>query len=99
MVDEIGAAAQGQLRPVSQGEKPETKELERRPESQAGEQAKTPGEASVSSGLQDIVERVKQSDDFRKDVVHKVLQELTDGELVTPRTIREAAERILREGV
>jgi hypothetical protein len=52
----------------------------------------------VSSELRGLIDRIKHAETFRKERVHQVLEKLQRGELVTSETVREAAERILREG-
>jgi len=55
-------------------------------------------EVTVSSELQGLIERVKEAETFRKERVHQVLEKMRRGELIVSETVREAAEKILREG-
>ncbi len=53
-------------------------------------------ERTYSSGdLSELVSRIKQTDDVRKNWVHEVKGLLRDGELLKPEAIHNAAERML----
>ena len=56
-------------------------------------------EVEVASELRELIARVRRAETVRKHRVHQVLEKLQRGELVTSETVREAAERLLREGV
>ena len=56
-------------------------------------------EALVGAELRGLIERVKSAEVYRKERVHQVLERLQRGELVTSETVREAANRILMEGI
>jgi hypothetical protein len=96
MVEEIGSTAPNSPDRLSRAERART----RAPEGADGAARtdKAP-EDVVSIELRDLIERVKQADTHRKERVHEVLEKLQRGELLTSETVREAAERILREGV
>lgn len=68
-------------------------------EGEAGSRATGPPSIEVSGDLQQLIERVKGAQTYRKEVVHRVLEKLRDGELITSETVRETAEAILREGM
>jgi len=53
----------------------------------------------VSGELGDLINRVKQADNIRKDRVHEVAQKLQNGTLVTPESTEESAKRIVEGGV
>ena len=55
-------------------------------------------ELAVSAELRALLDRIKGAETMRKGLVHAVLEKLERGELVTSETVREAAEKILREG-
>ncbi len=72
------------------------------PEAVKKRQGPSDGEDSevvVSSELRELVERIKGAETFRKARVHDVLEKLKRGELVISETVREAAERLLQEGI
>lgn len=53
-------------------------------------------ERTYSAGdLNELVSRIKQTDDVRKNWVHEVKGLLRDGELLKPEAIHNAAERML----
>ena len=53
-------------------------------------------ERTYSSGdMSELVNRIKQTDDVRKNWVHEVKGLLSDGELLEPEAIHNAAERLL----
>ena len=55
-------------------------------------------ELAVSPELRCLLDRIKGAETMRKGLVHAVMEKLERGELVTSETVREAAEKILREG-
>ena len=55
-------------------------------------------EPVVSPELRELIDRVKQAEDYRKERVHQVWEKLQRGELLGAEAIREAAEKILDEG-
>ncbi len=55
-------------------------------------------ELTVSAELNALLDRIKGAETMRKGLVHAVMEKLDRGELVTSETVREAAEKILREG-
>ncbi len=65
----------------------------------AGCEPTEPPSIEVSSELKQLIERVKSAQTYRKEVVHRVLERLQKGELITSESVREAAETILREGL
>ena len=96
MLEEVTGSGRGGLRPLSPGEKARARAAERtadRPADGGGVQGE------VADELRALVERVKQADTFRKERVHAVLEKLQKGELVTPDAVRQAAQRILLEGL
>lgn len=64
----------------------------------ASESETTEG-VTLSGDLNELINRVKQADNIRKDRVHEVMQKLQNGRLVTPESIREAARQLLEGGV
>jgi hypothetical protein len=52
----------------------------------------------VSSELRELIDRVKQAENYRKERVHQVWEKLRRGELLAAEALREAAEKILDEG-
>lgn len=96
MIEEVNGAAHGPLDRLSRsgkGKAPESEEIGATAEEDEG------AEVVVSSELRVLIERIKQAGTFRKDRVHQVLEKLRRGELVTSETVREAAERLLQEGL
>ncbi|MFO8008496.1 MAG: hypothetical protein R6V05_12255 [Candidatus Brocadiia bacterium] len=95
MIEEIIGPGHGGLDRLSRSEEAGARRAD-------GEKATSDGEqepsVEVSSELKALIERVKQAGTYRKERVHQVLEKLQRGELVTSETVREAAERILREG-
>jgi len=69
----------------------------KRPPAPAG--GKNPVESAVGGELRGLIERVKAAETYRKERVHQVLEKLQRGELITSEAVREAARRILEEGV
>jgi len=55
-------------------------------------------ELSISAELNALLDRIRGAETMRKGLVHAVMEKLERGELVTSETVREAAEKILREG-
>lgn len=97
MVDEIGGPGHDRFDRLPRADRAKAEELKKAAGGSApGEEAP---EVVVSSGLKELIERVKQAETYRKDRVHQVLEKLERGELVTSETVREAAERILRGGI
>ena len=96
MIEEITGAGPERTDPLP----PSRRARERRTEGSTGSaQGEQAPEVVVSSELRELISRVKQADVLRKDRVHQVLEKLERGELVTSETVREAAEKILREGL
>ena len=95
MIEEIDAAGNDRLDRLSPGERTRTDESGRAAQTPQGGKAQ---EVVVSSGLTELIDRVKQAESFRKERVSQVLEKLQLGELVTSETVRGAAERILNEG-
>jgi len=95
MIEEIVGPSHGRPDRLSQ-----TKQVKAaKPESSAGSrQAEDTSEVAVTSELQGLIDRVKSAPTVRKERIHEVLEKLQRGELLTSETVREAAERILREG-
>jgi len=56
-------------------------------------------ETTAGGELRSLIERVKAAETYRKERVHQVLEKLQRGELITSEAVREAARRILEEGV
>ena len=96
MIEEIrGAGFDGLDRLVRTGK---SQKGEADSPAQAPSEDQDPAEA-LPSELRELIDRIKHADGFRKERVHQVLEKLQSGELVTSETVREAAERILREGI
>ncbi|MHC4480230.1 MAG: flagellar biosynthesis anti-sigma factor FlgM [Planctomycetota bacterium] len=96
MVEEIGATGHDRPERLPRGEKAKNSRSESATKGRAGDEAP---EVVVSSELKELVDRVRQADVYRKERVHQVLEKLQRGELVTSEAVREAAEKILREGI
>ncbi|MCK4373920.1 MAG: hypothetical protein KAX19_01285 [Candidatus Brocadiae bacterium] len=96
MVEEIGVPGHDRSGPLSRSDRARIHDSKNAAE--ASRSGRTP-EVVVSSELRELIERVKEAEGFRKDRVHEVLEKLRRGELVTSETVREAAERILRDGI
>ena len=96
MVEEIGGTGYHPPDRLSPSGKPRTSGPEGVADARKG--AESPEEVVVSSELRELIDRVRQADIHRKERVHQVLEKLQRGELVTSEAVREAAERILRQG-
>jgi len=96
MVEEIGGPGQDRLDRLSPRDRARIEDVGKAAE--APRAARAP-EVMVSSELRALIDRVKQAQTFRKERVHQVFEKLQRGELVTSETVREAAEKILREGI
>jgi hypothetical protein len=96
MLDEISGLGAGWLDRLLRSKKAKSTRAdgEGRPKSAGGDEA----ELDVSSELRALLGRVKGAETMRKGLVHAVVEKLNRGELVTSETVREAAEKILREG-
>ena len=55
-------------------------------------------EPVVSSELRELIDRVKQAENYRKERVHQVWEKLQRGELLAAEALQEAAEKMLDEG-
>jgi uncharacterized protein YheU (UPF0270 family) len=95
MVEHINGPGQDRLDRLSPGER--ARILETRKATEALSSESGPG-VVVSSELRGLIDRIKHAETFRKERVHQVMEKLQRGELVTSETVREAAEKILREG-
>lgn len=95
MIEEVGASGQNRFegvsrkQPARQGPAPESG-----PELRSDE---SPG-TEVSLGLRELVSRVSQSQRFRSERVQQVAEQVRRGTLVSPKSLRGAAEKILMEG-
>ena len=96
MIEEIGGPAHGDLDRLARSGKAKTRSTER---SDAASDGADGPEYLLPTELQELIERVKSAETFRKDRVHQVLEKLQRDELVTSETVREAAEKLLREGL
>jgi hypothetical protein len=96
MVEEISGPGQERLDRLSPGDRAKTRQAKKTGDAPPSTQAP---EVVVFSELRELIARVKQAETFRKDRVHEVLEKLQRGELVTSEAVREAAEKILREGI
>lgn len=96
MVEEISGTGSDRPDRLSRSDRAKTGESGSAADAPQG--SKVP-EVVVSSELRVLIDRVKQAETYRKERVHEVLEKLQRGELVTSETVREAAERILREGI
>ena len=96
MIEEILGPDHGRAGRASRSGKAKTDEPQSAAKTAGGDKA---SEVVVSSELTELIDRVKGAENFRKERVHQVLEKLQRGELVTSETGREAAEKILREGL
>jgi hypothetical protein len=96
MIEEITGPGHGELDRLARSGKAKAHPTE---EKDAPAAAEEESEVEVSSELRALIDRIKHAETFRKERVHEVLEKLQRGELVTSETVREAAERILREGL
>ena len=96
MVEEIGGPAHGDLDRLARSGRAKTHPTDGSAAAPVG--ANEP-ESVLPTELRELIERVKSAETFRKDRVHQVLEKLERDELVTSETVREAAEKLLREGL
>jgi len=95
MVERIGAAGSTPAENVSPSGKPSAKDLKNAKVDH--EERETSG-VTVSISLQSVMQRVREAEAYRKERVHQVLEKIQDGTLLSSEALREAADRILREG-
>ncbi len=95
MVDEIGRLSNGWFGRIGRNEKAKAQRADGRAEPGADDDP----DVAVAGELQALLDRIRNSETTRMSRVHEVLEKLQRGELVTSEAVREAAERILREGL
>ena len=95
MVEKIGPTGKNPLGGVPPGKNSKGKKA-----AEGAEETKPPEKLKpkVSSKLQKFIDSVREAEPIRKNRVHEVLKKLERGELLAPESIREAAEKLLREG-
>lgn len=96
MLDEISGLGSGWLDRLLRSSRSKSGRTRRREDAESA--GADEAELDVSPELRALLERVKAAETTRKGLVHAVLEKLERGELVTSETVREAAEKILREG-
>jgi len=96
MVDEISGLGAGWLDRLLRSGKANTRRTGEAGKGSVGESDEA--ELAVSPELRALLDRIRSAETLRKGLVHAVLEKLERGELVTSETVREAAEKILREG-
>ncbi len=96
MVEEIAGAGEGELDRLSRTGKTQDQSAARKPAPARDQQEPA---VQLSGDLRELIDRIRHARTFRKEKVHRVLEKLQEGELVTSETVREAAEKILREGI
>jgi hypothetical protein len=96
MVEEIAGPGHESLDQVSRSDRARIDKAEKADDAARDNQEP---EVEVTSELRELIERVKQADTYRKERIHQVLEKLQRGELITSETVRETAERIIREGI
>ncbi len=96
MLDEISGLGSGWLDRLLRSSKAKPGRTEEGERADLGEDDEA--ELAVSADLSALLARIKGAETLRKGLVHAVVEKLNRGELVTSETVRDAAEKILREG-
>ena len=95
MADEISPVGQDRLSRLSESGKAKVNASE---SSAAAPRSDEASEPVVSPELRELIDRIKQAENYRKERVHQVWEKLQRGELLVPEALRETAEKILSEG-
>lgn len=96
MLDEISGLGAGWLDRLLRSSKAKAGRTEKGESADLAEDDKA--ELAISPDLSALLDRIKGAETMRKGLVHAVIKKLNRGALVTSETVRDAAEKILREG-